>query len=187
MKTLGNKTLDAQPSPERKGGGMKISKDQEKAILHIVNELSSKERVNKYYREYLKEYNQQLPKKIEEMRGDIKGRLELAEDENEGKKVGAEVEILLDEIKEKQADFMQEYEEMIEKEKSLPEDRRMDFVSIVTPNHMHFPPAKSWMESSFPKHWKPSGNVLFPGAQNCGRRSFLLPSNPLGEELSCTA
>ena len=28
------------------------------------------------------------------------------------------------------------FEEMIQKEKSLPADRRMDFVSIVTPNHM---------------------------------------------------
>jgi len=34
------------------------------------------------------------------------------------------------------------FEEMILKEKELPEGVRMDFVSIVTPNHMHFPPAK---------------------------------------------
>ena len=33
------------------------------------------------------------------------------------------------------------YEEMIRKEKELPEGERMDFVSIVTPNHVHFPPA----------------------------------------------
>jgi predicted dehydrogenase len=30
------------------------------------------------------------------------------------------------------------YEEMILKEKELPEGERMDFVSIVTPNHVHF-------------------------------------------------
>ena len=33
------------------------------------------------------------------------------------------------------------YQEMIETEKTLPEDQRMDFVSIVTPNHVHVPPA----------------------------------------------
>lgn len=41
------------------------------------------------------------------------------------------------------------YEEMILKEKQLPEDKRMDFVSIVTPNHMHFPPAKMALENGF--------------------------------------
>ncbi|MBS3776496.1 MAG: Gfo/Idh/MocA family oxidoreductase [Bacteroidales bacterium] len=41
------------------------------------------------------------------------------------------------------------YEEMIEKEKSLPEGERMDFVSIVTPNYMHFPPAKMALENGF--------------------------------------
>ncbi len=41
------------------------------------------------------------------------------------------------------------YQEMIEKEKSLPDDQRMDFVSIVTPNHVHYPPAKMAMENGF--------------------------------------
>lgn len=41
------------------------------------------------------------------------------------------------------------FEEMIMKEKELPEDVRMDFVSIVTPNHMHFPPAKMALENGF--------------------------------------
>ena len=41
------------------------------------------------------------------------------------------------------------YEEMILKEKELPENERMDFVSIVTPNHMHFPPAKMALENGF--------------------------------------
>jgi predicted dehydrogenase len=41
------------------------------------------------------------------------------------------------------------YEEMIRKEKELPEGKRMDFVSIVTPNHMHFPPAKLALENGF--------------------------------------
>ncbi|MFI8377656.1 Gfo/Idh/MocA family protein [Leeuwenhoekiella sp. NPDC079379] len=41
------------------------------------------------------------------------------------------------------------FEEMIKKEALLPEKERMDFVSIVTPNHMHFPPAKLALESGF--------------------------------------
>lgn len=41
------------------------------------------------------------------------------------------------------------YKEMFEKESSLPEDERMDAVSIVTPNHVHFEPAKLALESGF--------------------------------------
>lgn len=41
------------------------------------------------------------------------------------------------------------YEEMIAKEKALPKNIRMDFVSIVTPNHIHFHPAKMAMENGF--------------------------------------
>lgn len=41
------------------------------------------------------------------------------------------------------------FEEMIEREKALPEGERMDFVSIVTPNYMHFPPAKMALENGF--------------------------------------
>lgn len=41
------------------------------------------------------------------------------------------------------------YEEMILAEKALPEGDRMDFVAIVTPNHMHFPPAKLALENGF--------------------------------------
>ncbi len=41
------------------------------------------------------------------------------------------------------------YEEMILKEKALPEGERMDFVSIVTPNHVHFPAAKFAIENGF--------------------------------------
>ncbi|MFP4165837.1 MAG: Gfo/Idh/MocA family protein [Opitutales bacterium] len=38
------------------------------------------------------------------------------------------------------------YEEMAEKEAALPEDQRIDFVSIVTPNRMHYPVAKCFIE-----------------------------------------
>ncbi len=41
------------------------------------------------------------------------------------------------------------YTEMIEAEKALPLGERMDFMVIVTPNHMHFPPAKLALESGF--------------------------------------
>ena len=41
------------------------------------------------------------------------------------------------------------FEEMIKKEKDLPGDQRMDFVSIVTPNHVHFAPAKMALENGF--------------------------------------
>src|SRR5690348_17328697 len=38
------------------------------------------------------------------------------------------------------------YQEMAEKEAKLPADERIDFVSIVTPNHVHFPVAKTFLE-----------------------------------------
>ena len=41
------------------------------------------------------------------------------------------------------------FEEMIAKEAALPEGERMDFVAIVTPNHMHFPAAKAALEGGF--------------------------------------
>jgi predicted dehydrogenase len=41
------------------------------------------------------------------------------------------------------------YQEMIEKEKQLPEGDRMDFICIATPNHVHFGPAKMALENGF--------------------------------------
>lgn len=41
------------------------------------------------------------------------------------------------------------FAEMIAAEKELPEGDRMDFISIVTPNHVHFPPAKLALENGF--------------------------------------
>lgn len=41
------------------------------------------------------------------------------------------------------------YQEMFEREKLLPEDERMDFVTIVTPNYLHFPVAKAALENGF--------------------------------------
>lgn len=41
------------------------------------------------------------------------------------------------------------YKEMIRSEAELPAAERMDFVSIVTPNHLHFEPAKLALENGF--------------------------------------
>lgn len=41
------------------------------------------------------------------------------------------------------------YEEMLDKESKLPADRRMDFVTIVTPNFAHFAPAVMALEKGF--------------------------------------
>lgn len=41
------------------------------------------------------------------------------------------------------------YEAMADREKALPPEQRIDFVSIVTPNHMHFPIAKKFLETGF--------------------------------------
>jgi predicted dehydrogenase len=41
------------------------------------------------------------------------------------------------------------YQEMAEKEAALPEDQRIDFVSIVVQNHLHFPVAKTFLEAGF--------------------------------------
>ena len=41
------------------------------------------------------------------------------------------------------------FEEMAEREAALPADERIDFVSIVTPNFLHFPVAKAFIERGF--------------------------------------
>lgn len=41
------------------------------------------------------------------------------------------------------------YAEMIKKESALPEGERIDFVSIVTPNKMHFPVARDFFKAGF--------------------------------------
>ena len=41
------------------------------------------------------------------------------------------------------------YQELIEKELALPEDQRVDFISIATPNHTHFEIAKAAVEAGF--------------------------------------
>src|ERR1700761_1418334 len=41
------------------------------------------------------------------------------------------------------------YQELIEKEKQLPADQRVQVISIVTPNHVHFAPTKMALENGF--------------------------------------
>lgn len=41
------------------------------------------------------------------------------------------------------------YQEMAEKEAQLPREERIDFVSIVTPNNVHYPVAKTFIEAGF--------------------------------------
>ncbi len=41
------------------------------------------------------------------------------------------------------------FQEMFDAEKKLPADRRIDFVSVTTPNHVHFPAAKAALEAGF--------------------------------------
>src|SRR2546430_1545063 len=41
------------------------------------------------------------------------------------------------------------YQEMLEKEKKLPEGERVDFVSVATPNHTHYEIAKAFAEAGF--------------------------------------
>ncbi len=42
-----------------------------------------------------------------------------------------------------------DFREMIEKESRLPEEKKMDIVSIVTPNYLHYEPAKMSLEHGF--------------------------------------
>lgn len=42
-----------------------------------------------------------------------------------------------------------DYQAMIKAELALPEEQRIDFVSICTPNHCHFPVAKAFLEAGF--------------------------------------
>ncbi|WP_276499191.1 Gfo/Idh/MocA family protein [Pontibacter litorisediminis] len=41
------------------------------------------------------------------------------------------------------------YQELFEKERQLPEEQRVQVISIVTPNHVHFEPAKLALENGF--------------------------------------
>lgn len=84
---------------------------------------------------------------VHRMAAAIDGKIELvcgafSSDANKSKESGKQLFLPEDRV-------YSSFEEMILKEKELPEGERMDFVSIVTPNHMHFPPAKMALENGF--------------------------------------
>lgn len=41
------------------------------------------------------------------------------------------------------------WQEMLERESALPSDERIDFVSIVTPNHLHYPVARAFVDAGY--------------------------------------
>lgn len=60
------------------------------------------------------------------------------------------------------------FKEMAEKEAALPADKRIDFVSITTPNHMHFPVAKVFIETGIHVVCdKPMTNTLEEAEELC--------------------
>lgn len=78
------------------------------------------------------------------------------------------------------------YQEMFEKESQLPEGERMDFVSIVTPNFVHFDPP---MLPAFPERFGSVRQLAwgFPVSSNfdeshpCGYSTYtlrILPNSP---------
>ena len=65
------------------------------------------------------------------------------------------------------------YQEMIEKEAQLPAEERMDFLSIVTSNHVHYAPAAMALEAGFNVALdKPRGQEL--GRDCCSHRQALV-------------
>ena len=60
------------------------------------------------------------------------------------------------------------YEEMAEREAALPADERIDFVSVVTPNFLHFPIAKAFIQRGFHVACdKPMTNTLEDAEELC--------------------
>ena len=63
------------------------------------------------------------------------------------------------------------YTEMFEKESELPEDQRIDFVSVTTPNHTHFEIAKAAVEAGFNVVLRQTNDIRFgAGRRTSGRR-----------------
>jgi predicted dehydrogenase len=84
---------------------------------------------------------------IHRMAANLDGQIELvcgafSSDAKKSKSIGKELDLKPERV-------YGSFAEMINKEKSLPEKDRIDFVSIVTPNHVHFEPAKLALENGF--------------------------------------
>jgi len=69
------------------------------------------------------------------------------------------------------------YQEMMKAEAALPDSERMDFVAIVTPNHLHFPIAKLAIENGF--HVMSEKPATFSLAECTELRDILKQSNVL--------
>ncbi|WP_226998980.1 Gfo/Idh/MocA family protein [Flavisolibacter tropicus] len=63
-------------------------------------------------------------------------------DPNKSKQMGEELQLAPERV-------YGSFEELVRKEKELPAEQRIDFVSIVTPNHLHFEPAKQALLNGF--------------------------------------
>lgn len=84
---------------------------------------------------------------IHRMAANMDGEIELvcgafSSDPEKSKQAGAGLYLPLERV-------YGSYKEMIRRESELPMGERMDFVSIVTPNHVHFEPAKLALEAGF--------------------------------------
>lgn len=84
---------------------------------------------------------------VHRMAAALDGNIELvcgafSSDSDKSKKSGIELYLALNRI-------YGSYQEMIEQESQLPEEVRMELVSIVTPNHLHFAPIKQALEAGF--------------------------------------
>jgi predicted dehydrogenase len=85
---------------------------------------------------------------VHRMAAALDGEIELvcgafSSDPEKSRRSGAELGLAPDRV-------YPDFTEMIRREKRLRADRRMQFVSIVTPNHMHFAPAKLALQNGFP-------------------------------------
>jgi predicted dehydrogenase len=61
------------------------------------------------------------------------------------------------------------YQEMIDEESKLPVGERMDYVLIVTPNHVHYGPAKAALEAGFPVFCEKPLTVTLGEAEDLAR------------------
>ncbi|HSJ52491.1 MAG TPA: Gfo/Idh/MocA family oxidoreductase [Anaerolineae bacterium] len=67
------------------------------------------------------------------------------------------------------------WEAMLERERALPVDERLDLVSVVTPNHLHYPIARAFVEAGFHVvvdkpmvHTSAEANALLEAAEAAG-------------------
>src|SRR5690242_10252279 len=84
---------------------------------------------------------------IHRMAANMDGEVELvcgafSSDPEKSKQAGAELHLSSERV-------YGSFKEMIRREAALPATERMDLVSIVTPNHLHFEPAKLALENGF--------------------------------------